>query len=339
MATPQSVSFEALNSQLRNGQASGIYVIHGEEGYFPDRLIPLFEALVPEDERDFNLTTIYAPETEPDMVVEACMRYPLMADRQVVILKEAQSVGAQWIDKLAAYAGQPTETTVFVVVWRGEPAKGAKFIKAAQSSGATFFESRKLKENQTGPAIKKMAEQHELNIDPKALGILTDHIGPDLTRISNEIEKLSIALPKGATITPQVVEKLIGVSKDFNNNELIRALSVRDTALAYRIVEYFRSNPKQNSAIYSGIVIFGYFSKLLLACYAPDRSQRTLMQATGCRFNDQLTIYLDGLKSYSARQIVNSISAIRRFDTRAKGIGSRADEYDLLRELIFSILN
>lgn len=339
MAPTPAATFEGIRAQLRGGTPAPLYVLHGAEGYFIDQLLPEFEALIPESERDFNLYVLYAPETTPDLVVEACLRYPMMAERQVVILKEAQSMPAAYMDQLAAYAGKPAPQTVFVVASRGDNVKGAKFIKAAQASRAVFFESKKLRENQVGPAIQKLVEQAGLTIDSKALGILVDHIGADLSRIFNEVQKVAVALPRGAAVTPAVVEKLIGVSKDFNNFELVDAVARRDTATAFRIVEYFRANPKQNPAIMTGVALFGYFSKLLLCRYAPDTSDKSLMEATGSRFPSQIANFKTGLRCYTARQIVNAISAIRRFDTRSKGIGSRANEYDLLRELLFTLFN
>lgn len=339
MATTPAATFEGIRAQLRGGSASPVYVIHGAEGYYIDVLIRDFEALVPEDERDFNLTVIYAPDATPDMVVDACRRYPLMADRQVVILKEAQSVGALFMDKLAAYVAKPSSQTVFVVAARGDLVKGAKFIKAAQASKALFFESKKLRDNQVGPMIQQFVSAAGLSIDAKALAMLVEHTGPDLSRIHNEVEKVTVALPKGAAVTPSVIEKLIGVSKDFNNFELVDAVARRDVATAYRISEYFRSNPKQNPAIMTGVALFGYFSKLLLCRYSPDLSDRGLMQASGARFPGQLANYKEGLRNYTARQIIGAISAIRRFDVRCKGVGSRANEYDLLHDMLFAIFH
>lgn len=339
MATVPAATFEGIRNQLRSGSASTIYVIHGAEGYYIDELLRDFEALVPEEERDFNLTVIYAPETTPDVVVDACLRYPMMAERQVVILKEAQSVGAMFMDKLAAYAAKPSPQTVLVVAARGDVVKGAKFIKAAQGSRAIFFESKKLRENQVAPMIQQFVTAAGLSIDAKALAMLVEHTGPDLSRIHNEVEKVTVALPKGGAVTPAVIEKLIGVSKDFNNFELVDAIARRDGATAFRIAEYFRTNPKPNPAIMTGVALFGYFSKLLLCRYSPDMSDRGLMMASGSRFPGQLVNYKNGLRNYTARQIINAISAIRRFDVRCKGVGSRANEYDLLRDLLFTILN
>lgn len=339
MATIPAATFEGIRTQLKSGSASPLYVLHGAEGYYIDVLVHEFEALVPEDERDFNLTVLYAPDTTPDVVMDACRRYPLMSDRQVVILKESQSAGAAFMDKLAVYAAKPSPQTVLVVAARGDVVKGARFMKAAQAAKALIFESKKLRDNQVGPMIQQFVQAAGLSIDAKALAIMVEHTGPDLSRIHNEVEKVTVALPKGAAVTPAVIEKLIGVSKDFNNFELIDAVARRDMATAYRIAEYFRSNPKQNPAIMTGVALFGYFSKLLLCRYSPDLSDRGLMQASGVRFPGQLANYKDGLRNYTARQIINAISAIRNFDVRSKGVGSRANEYDLLREMLYSIFH
>lgn len=202
-----------------------------------------------------------------------------------------------------------------------------------------FFESKKLKDSQIGPVIEEFVRGAGLSVDAKALAMLADHVGSDLSRLHNEVSKITVALPAGATVTPEAVERLIGVSKDFNNFELIDAVARRDTATAFRIAEYFRANPKNNPSILTGIALFGFFSKLLLCWYAPERTEKGMMEATGVRYPSALANYKNGMRSYSARQTINAISAIRRFDTRSKGIGSRANEYDLLRELLFAIFN
>lgn len=335
----QAATFSGIRKQLKSGNAAPIYVLHGAEGYYIDALLRDFESLVPDDEKDFNLYVLYAPETSPDMVVEACLRYPMMADRQVVILKETQSVPASFMEGLAAYAARPNPQTVFVVASRGDTVKGKEFIKAATASKAVFFESKELKDNQIGPVIEEFVRGAGLSVDAKALAMLADHVGSDLSRLHNEVSKITVALPAGATVTPEAVERLIGVSKDFNNFELIDAVARRDTATAFRIAEYFRANPKNNPSILTGIALFGFFSKLLLCWYAPERTEKGMMEATGVRYPSALANYKNGMRSYSARQTINAISAIRRFDTRSKGIGSRANEYDLLRELLFAIFN
>ena len=333
-------TFRELRQQISAGHTSPLYIIHGPEGFYVDELIKSFEHLIPETERDFNYYVLYATQTEPSEVEETCMRFPLMADRQVVILKEAQAVRADYLDRLAAYAQHPNPQTVFVVAGRGDKVAGAKFMKAAKASGAVIFETPKLYENKVGPTIESLVKAEGMTIDQKALAMMVDHVGTDLSRIMNEVSKLKTALPAGAAITPQAIEKLIGVSKDFNNWELIDALAIRDTARIFRITDYFEANPKENPSIMTGIAIFGFFSKLLLALYAPEKTESGIAGATGARpYSGDIKRLMAGMKNYSAWQVINAISACRRFDVRAKGIGSRANEYALLRELLFTILN
>ncbi len=329
-----------IRQQLKSGTPASLYVLHGEEGYYLDELVKDFEALVPDDEKDFNLYVLYAPQVTPDQVVDACLRYPMMAERQVVILKEAQAVKADFINELTAYAERPNAQTVFVLVCRGAKLTGAKFLKAVGASKGVIFESRKIFDSQVGAKIEELVAGAGLTIDSKAKAMLADHVGVDLSRIVNEVRKLTLVLPPKAAITPQVVEKLIGVNKDYNNFELVDALAVRDVAKVYRIVEYFRSNPKPNPPVVTCASIFSFFSKLLMAHYAPERTESGIASAIGSRPGAQdLKRVIAAMRMYNARQTVNAISACRRFDVRSKGIGSRQDSYDLLRELVFGILN
>lgn len=333
-------TFENLKQQIAAQKTAPIYVIHGPEGYYVDELVKDFEGLIPEEARDFNLYILYATQTTPEQVQEACMRYPLMTDRQVVILKEAQAVKADFLEKLTAYAEHPNPQTVLVIAGRGDKVTGAKFLKAVKASGGVVYETPKLYESKVGPMIEQLIRREGLTIDQKALAMLIDHVGTDLSRVMNEVTKLKTALPAGGAITPQVVEKLIGVNKDFNNWELVDALAVRDVAKVYRIADYFQANPKQNPAIVTGIAIFGFFAKLLLAIYAPDKSEPGICGTIGARpYSGELKRVMAGMRNYNAWQVINAISACRRFDVRAKGIGSRLDEYALLRELLFTILN
>jgi len=331
-----------IRQQLKAGAPAPVYVLHGEEAYYIDELVKDFEALVPEEEKDFNLYILYATQVEPDAVVDACLRYPMMAERQVVIVKEAQAAArkADFLNALAEYAKRPNPQTVLVIVGRGATLTGAAFMNAVRGSGGVIFNSAKLWESQIGPKIDELAADAGLRVDAKARAMLVDHVGTDLSRIVNEVRKLTLVLPKGAFITPQVVEKLIGVSKDYNNFELVDALAKRDVARCYQIVEYFRRNPKQNPSIVTGATIFNFFSKILLAIYAPERTEPGIAGAIGSRAGSpEVRRVMGAMRMYNARQVINAISACRRFDARAKGVGSRLDEYDLLRELIFVILN
>lgn len=339
MAAAPSITFESLSRDIRREILMPVYILYGEEGYYIDKLVNLFESLVPEEERDFNLTNIYAPEISPEAIGDACRRYPVMADRQIVIVREAQAVNANSIDKLSAYASHPTETTVLVIVMRGsKDAKGKNLVAAVKKNGIVF-ESKKLTDRTIGTAISSLVKERGLNIDQKGLMMMRDYVGTDLSRLYNEIEKLAVALPPGASVTPEVIERNIGISKDYNNFELIDAIAGRNAAKAFSIVKYFASNPKNNPTVVTVSTIFNFFSNLLVFQFSPDRSKNTLMEALGFRNEWQLRRFEDASRMYNARQTIEIISAIRRMDAMSKGVGSRMNQYDLLHDLIFHILS
>lgn len=263
----------------------------------------------------------------------------MMAERQVVILKEAQSARANVLDGLAPYVGNPNPATVLVICFRGQKAKGAKLLAAARSSKATVYESKKLYENALPGAISAIVKDFGLNIEPRSISILADHIGNDLSKLYNETRKLAMILGKGAMITPEAIEIHIGISKEFNNFELVDAIAARDVKRAYTIVNYFQANPKNNPAVLTASTLFSFFSNLLAAQFTKDKSPKSLMDTLGFKFQRQLDNYMTGMRNYNAYHSIEIIQAIRSFDTKSKGIGSRQNEHDLLQELVFKILN
>jgi len=334
-----NVTFSSLTKLLEARKTVPVYLLHGEEGYYIDALVKSFEALVPESDRDFNLYHLYAPELEPEQVVECAQRYPMMADRQVVILHEAQAVSATWLDKLAPYAASPAATTVLVICSRGAAAKGRELKAAVKKGGGITFESKKLKESNVRAVIADFIKDKGLTVEPKSLAMLADFVGTDLSRLYNEIDKLTVTLPKGAMITPEVIEANIGISKDYNNYEFVAALANRDFKRALTIAEYFRANPKGNPYPVTTTVLFNFFSNLLICLYTPDKGDHSLMAACGFKWAGQLTDLRNAMKHFNAWHTIEIINAIRRFDAQSKGVGSRRDPYDLLFELTLHILH
>ena len=334
-----AVTYTALRNALARKQYSNVYFIHGEEGYYIDELAGLFETILPESERDFNQYTLYAPQTDAATVAEACQRYPMMAERQVVIVKEAQAVPVAWFNKLLPYLESPVATTLLVIIARGASIKSATLTKSLAKGRAVVFESKRLAPAAVTNTIREFIKERGLTIDDKALAMLQDYVGSDLSRIYNEIGKMTVALPANAMITPESVERNIGVSKDYNNFELIAAIARRDVPRIYKIINYFRRDPKNHQPIVTTPLLFNFFANLLTALYAPDKSDRGLMAELGFKWPGQLTDIKPGLANYRPWQIIKNISAIRQFDAQSKGIGSRADQFDLFEILIFQILN
>lgn len=338
MAAPSTSSeFNRLRRDLRAGKAEPLYLLHGEEGYFIDELVKDFEELLPEADRDFNLYTLYAPETGVETPMDIARKFPMMAERQVVILKEAQAIRADQLAKLVHYAQSPNPTTVFVVCSRGAAVKGKELTGAFKKNGVVF-ESKKYRDYEILPVISDLVKSKELNIEPKALEMLRDYIGTDLSRLYNEIDKLSLILGKGAMVTPEAIERNIGISKDYNNYELIDALNARNALKAFKIVHYFRNNPKNNPTVMTVSALFNHFSSILVYHYTADKSRSGYMDALGFNADWQLKRFEPATRAYNVRQSIEIISALRECDTRSKGIDSRQNEYDLLNDLIFRIL-
>lgn len=332
-----AVTYESLCRQMDKGEYAPIYLLHGEEGYYIDALATRFENILDEQDREFNLHVLYAPEVEMGAVMDLCYQYPMMADRQIVILKEAQAVKADVLNKLHRYASQPAPTTVFVICCRGAAAKGKDLISAVKANGV-IFESKPLYESNVPGVISEFIKNKGLTADRKSLQMLCDYVGTDLSRLYNEIDKLTTIVGEGGVINPEVIEKNIGMSKDYNNFELINAISVRDAKKIFTIADYFKANPKNNPLVVTAATIFGYFADLLAAFYAPDRSDATLVAELKLKNSYHLGKYRDGMRNYNPFQIIEIISAIRRYDAMSKGLGSRQTDHQLFRDLLYHIL-
>lgn len=331
------VTFDSLRRSVANKQLAPVYLLHGEEGYYIDALVKDFENILSEDEKVFNQYVLYAPETEPSKVMDLCRRIPMMAERQVVILKEAQAIRADALNKLHLYASSPTPTTVLVICCRGAAAKGKDLIAAVKKTGV-IFESKKVRDSALPQLISQYAREKGLTTDQKATVILAEYIGTDLSRLYNEIDKLATILGKGAAITPEAVERNIGISKEYNSFELVDALAAKDAARAFRIIAYFRSNPKAAPLVLTAASVFAFFADLLLVYYSKDRSERGIMETLGLKYPIQAKRYLTGMRSYNPFQIIEIIGAIRSFDVKSKGLGSRQNEHRLFYDLVYHIL-
>ena len=338
MATTAQPTFASLTSEIKARRLAPVYLLHGEEGYFIDRLVEQFDTVLSDDEKEFNQYVLYAPQTEMLQAIDICRRYPMMADRQVVILKECQAARADQLSKLAKYVASPSPQTVLVICFRGQKAKGKELLDAVKTSKATVFESKKIYDSQIGAYISKLIQDKGLSVDPKALEMLKEYEGTDLSRLYNEIDKLTAILGPGAMVTPESIERNIGFSKDYNSFELVDALAARDMVRAFRIVDYFRANPKANPTVMVVASIFSYFSDLMITYFVKDRSEAAIMRALNIKNSFGMRRFNTGRRNYNAYQVIEIIRAIRRFAAQSKGCGSRQHEYLLLRELVFHIL-
>ncbi|MBD5308164.1 MAG: DNA polymerase III subunit delta [Paramuribaculum sp.] len=325
-------------AEIRRGPKKPVYLLHGQEGYFIDRLAEAFEQTVPDDMKSFNLYTFYAPETDPETIIRACKSFPMMGERQIVIVKEAQAVRADQINKLHTYVSNPSSTTVLVICFRGSEAKGKDLLAAVRKGGYVNFESKKIYESNLPRLIESIVREQGLNIEAKGISMLADFIGTDASRLYGEIQKLAMILQPNSLITPEVIENNIGISKDYNNFELCDALSTRNGNRALTIISYFRSNPKNNPTVLTVAALFDYFAGLLCCHWGRGMSPADKMKMLGAKSSFQMKRYDNGVRTYSPTSVLKIISDLRDFDRKSKGVGSRQNEYDLLYTLILKIL-
>lgn len=340
MATkdPQQ-AYEQIRRQIATRNLAPVYLLHGEEGYYIDELLKQFEASITDEERAFDCYTVYASDTTPEKVVSLCHNYPVIASRMTVIVKEAQNWKESELEHLLPYIERPIDTTLLVVASRGKTVSSKKIQKAIMAVRGEILESQPVKERNLLAVVSQIIRSKGLNVEEKGLTMLCDYVGADLSRIYNQVEKLTIALEPGAMITPEVIERHIGISKDYNMYELTDALSVRDGGRAARIIEYFRANPKANPAVPVPATLFNHFSNLLIYHFTRDKSPASVMEALGLKWQSQVTRIEKAARYYTARQVIEIISALREADRNLKGMGSRQDPYDILRDLAFRILN
>ena len=349
MAKTTGITRQKLEENIRKKDFAPIYLLMGEESFYIDYLADLLlRYTLTEEEQDFNLTTFYGADASMNDVILACRRYPMMAERQVVILKEAQATKTgrplNW-DLLQQYACNPSPTTVLIVCHKGGTVKATKLIKSLNqpmSNGqptGIVFESPLLREFNIDKAVSEYINSTGCRIEDKAQAMLNDHIGYDMALLAKEIDKLRMTLPQNGTITTALVEQNVGISKEYNNFELINAIAKRDRLRAFKIVQYFRANPKKGPTVLTASALFNFFSNMLIGFYARSSDERILMEAMRLKTSYQLKDYRYGMHNFNATQSLKAIIAIREFDARSKGIGSNRNEYDLLEELIAKIFN
>lgn len=335
-----TLSYIEICNDIAKGKFQPIYVLMGEESYYIDRIEDLIvsKALTP-DEREFNLTIAYGLDTDVRTLMNACKRYPIMSQYQVVIMREAQN--NKELDLLRLYAEKPLESTVLIICHKHSNIKAPEFIKElkAKQTGVVF-ESKKISENSVGQIITDYVNSKGGKIDSKATAMLKDFVGTDLSRIFGEVDKLHLILPENNKhITPEIIERNIGISKDFNNFELEDAIRNKNALKANQIINYFEKNPKSNPTVLTIGLLFSFFSNLLLSRTAKVKTEQGIMDAIGTKSPYRAKMFIEAMKYYSTAGCVNIIGYLREFDTKSKGINSRQNEYQLLRELIYKILH
>ena len=335
----QDTSYEQILTDLRKKAYSPVYFLMGEEPYYIDLISDFIQNnVLNEAEKEFDQTVLYGKDVDIITVINAAKRYPMMSTHQVLIIKEAQLI-KDW-DNFVHYLSNPLKSTILVICFKyGTPDKRKKWFQEV-SRISTVYESVKLRDYEVGTWITKYCKSKNVAIDEKAVAMLADFLGTDLSKLVNELEKLVLTKSSDTQrITPELVEKNIGISKDYNVFELQSALINRDVMKANRIIQYFSENKKANPMVLVLAQLFKFFSELMLYHYLPDKSQGAV--ASELKINPYFVKdYQKASQSFGAWKTMNIISFIRETDARYKGIDNPStDEGDLLIELIYKILH
>ena len=342
MAEAKNVSFDSIMGDLKARKFVPVYYLMGDEPYYIDKITDyIAENVLQPEERDFNQTILFGSDVNASQIADAARRYPMMAEYQVVIVKEAQNI--KNTEPLERYFKQPMPSTILVMCHKNGTVDGRKreYMKAIQGAGVVF-ESKKLRDRDLPPFIETYLKQRNVSIDAKSTQIIADSIGADLSRLTGELDKVILSLPEqDRRVTPQVVEDQIGVSKDFNAFELRDAIVNRNVFKANQIIKYFDDNPKAGS-IYAFLpMLFNYFQNLMIAYYSPNKhSQEGVAEWLELRSPWAAKDYMTGMRNYAGMKVMQIISKIREIDAKSKGLDNpNTPPGELMKELIFYILH
>lgn len=330
-----------LLSDLKKGNYQPIYLLHGSESYFIDVVSDYIENnVLAEHEKAFNQTIIYGKEVEAKTLIDAAYRYPMMAERQVIILKEAQEM--RTIKDLLAYAEKPVATTMLVICHKHKKFNtNTKLGKAIKKNGIVL-DAKKLYDNQVPDWIVKYLRTKQLKIEPNAAALLGEYLGTSLSKVANELDKLAINLDAGTTVTADIVEKNVGISKDYNVFELQRALVQKDVLKANRIVNYFISNPRKNPLVLTIGTLFNFFSKVYQYHFVKNQPESAILTALNLRSNWFLREYKTAARVFPLQKSEQIIGLLREYDLKSKGVdfnSTTTPEGELLKELVWRILH
>ena len=335
-------TFEDICRDIDNKNFAPVYILMGEEPYFIDKIEELLvKNVLNETERDFNQMIFYGSDSDVVNIINTARRFPMMSERQLVIVKEAQNLSK--IDMLSHYVKTPASSTVLVICHKYKKLDGRKSLLMEAKKVGVVYESKKIFDNKMPGFIISYMKQQLMDIDGKSAQMLTDYLGNDLSRLEKEAEKLSVILGNSVTkrITPEIIEKNIGISKDFNNFEFVNAIASKDILRVNRIADYFDKNQKLNPVQMVLPAVFNYFVNLMICFYSKDRSERGVMQTLNLQWPFQTADYMLGLRNYNAMKVFDAIREIRTADAKSKGFGatSSSNAGDIYKELLYKIIH
>jgi len=336
------MTFEEIRKDLKAHKYKPVYFLCGEEPFFIDRLTDWIENnILTEEEKAFNQTILYGNDISMSIVTDTARRFPMMAERQVVIVREAQNI--RDFENLLPYLDHIQPSTILLFAYKNKKPDKRKgvFKKLGSSPDCVYFESAKLYDNKIPEWITSYCKEKSYTITTKAAGMLAESLGSDLSRVVNEIDKLVLLLPPNGEIRENLVEEHTGISKDFNSFELLNAIVCKDYLKANRIVNYFEANPKNNPLVLTITALFRYFLNLLTYHYqkknTPNMQEMAKLLGVHPFF---MKDYTEGGKIYNAMKCAQTISLLREYDLKSKGVGNaNISEGELLKELVFKIMH
>ena len=342
MAEKNTTTFESIMQNLQNAIYAPVYILMGEESYYIDKIADyIADHALTAEEKDFNQTIVFGADVTGNQIVDMARRFPVMAERQVIIVKEAQNI-KQW-DRIEKYVEKPAPSTILVFCHKNGSIDGRKKILPKTAATGIVFESKKKRDSELPLFIEHYLKTNaQATIEPKATQMIADHIGADLSRMTGELDKLVLSLPaNNRRVTPEMVQERIGVSKDFNAFELRNAIINRDALKANRIIDYFNDNPKSGSPFVLIPVLFSYFQNLLIAYYAPKPiTENSIATFLGLRGTWAAREYITGMRNYSGVKVMQIIDKMKEVDAKSKGVDNPfTSAGDLMKELIFFILH
>ncbi len=335
------MEFEKIIQEIKNGKFRPIYFLHGPESYFIDQITDLIEEhALTESEKAFNQTIFYGKEADHLAVVDTARRYPMMAERQLVIVKEAQDM--KGLKDLKSYVERPAETTILVLCHKHKKFNFNSSFGKLLKSKTLVFEAKSLYDNQMPDWIINYLKSKHLKINPVAANLIAEYLGKNLAKVANEMEKLVINLEKGAEVNEQVIEENIGISKDYNLFELQKALGKREVVKVNKIVQYFAANPRKNPIQVVIGSLTTYFSKIYILHFVAKKGEKEILEALKLRSAFFLREYKAAAKNFSLPQTEKVIHLLKEYDLKSKGVGYNSvgkKDGALLRELVWRILH
>lgn len=334
------MDYQDIIKEMKRGDYRPVYFLHGEEPYFIDAISDFVEAnCLNESEKAFNQTILYGKDiSSPTQVLDSARRMPMMAARQLVMIKEAQSMNA--IDGLASYIKQPALSTVLVICHKHKKLRMNTSFGKLVKQHALVFESKKLYDNQVGGFIKKYIKSLKLDIVEDATILLSEYLGTNLGKVVNELDKLALNLSPGSAVNVKHIEENIGISREYNVFELQKALALNDKTKIHRIVKFFAAQPKTNPFIVVVASLYNFFSKVLVYHEVAKKSEPEILKALNLRSSFFLKDYRAAARTFSYQRTLNIIQILHEYDLKSKGVDinlTLIPEGDLCREMIFKI--